>query len=151
MDATLLASLTKNYPDATAWTSSAFTNSMSWYKLYNGGIITYSRSGKDVSVLGIYRVTVDGVNWGTFPQVNQSVYSQPNPAEISARDWIDAWNTAHPSAVEVGGSTIIGGSTTINTPSGVNWYMVGGILAVVVVLIIVFYPRRKTIFDRRRR
>jgi hypothetical protein len=143
MDATLLASLTRGYMNATAATGAQISFMTDWYKIYGAGVILYH--AQDNASMGAYRATVDGANWGTYPQKG---YNQPDSGELSARAWIDA-NTP----ITLTPVSIAGGSTTTNTvinAPNITTNMVLAAAAIILILGYIIWPRRKTVFDRRR-
>ncbi|MCK9568487.1 hypothetical protein M0R72_06070 [Candidatus Pacearchaeota archaeon] len=145
MDATLLASLTANYPDVTSWGASSIATSKQWSKLYGAGVILYKT--EDKNYLGTYRATVNGADWGTFKQTG---YNQPDPGEVSARAWIDA-NTPLVSTPVTSTSTNTNTSTTTNTVLGISPTAIIVALGVLIVVAVLIWPRRKTVFDTRRK
>jgi hypothetical protein len=145
MDAALLASLTNGYKDVTSFPESNISYEAHWSKIYGAGVILYHT--QDKAYLGTYRATLDGAIWGTFPQKG---YNQPDPGELSARAWIDA-NTPvvlTPVSVVGGGSTTT--NTVINAPN-ISTNMIIGAVVVLLVLGYIIWPRRKTVFDQRRK
>jgi hypothetical protein len=142
MDATLLAALTKDYPDATAWSPSSLSFQAQWSKVYGSGIILYKTQQK--SYMGTYRATVDGTTWGTF---QQTTFQQPDPGEIAARAWIDQNTPVVLTPVPVTSNTVTNVSNTLGIST--TGLLIG--LAVLIIVGVALWPRRKTVFDRRRK
>jgi hypothetical protein len=142
MDATLLKSITNGYKDVTAFGLSSVSYEPHWFKIYGAGVILYHTSDK--SYFGTYRATLDGATWGTF---QQTTFEQPDPGELAARAWIDQNTPVMLTPVPVTTNTVTNVSNTLGISTA-------GLLIGVAVLIIIgvaLWPRRKTVFDRRRK